>query len=277
MDYVTGSSTTDPLTPPLYTAWATWEQGKRSEAFTQLNESLGSKFDQTIANPPRELFEGDLFKTFPTALGRLFTKPYCFHVPPTLVAAAIWEQAPRTDILYAILLGDFRWSGDPFEEPADTPGSTELASSIKTQIRLGFISRDPADILFGGRPFLDADLAAETSPEKLGDVYEAAFCSNFENISDWWDVANIVAPKLVLRNFCHDAFRNGRKDLEPADVWSRIKRLNPRYSQSIRKSFNGTKISTKEWNAMSEFINWSDSTKPLSFAIKDLIKDDVTL
>ena len=185
--------------------------------------------------------------------------PLALALPPAQVATVLWRQVPRDTMLSAIVLGDLRWSDDPFEEAVEVPGAAELVDSLRSHEHAGLISRDPHDVPFGGRPVLSTDLLAAAERARLSVVYDelAAPASGSESAESWFAFAASNLPGLVLRTFVHDAYvaENGRSG-RAADAWHTIQELHPAYASAVRAAWQsiGHEVSMIEWGDVARFV-----------------------
>jgi hypothetical protein len=174
--------------------------------------------------------------------------------------------------LSAILLGDFRWSEDPFDVgPGDTPEVDKLAALIRKHVEVQLITRDPTELLYGGRPVLSRELIEAAVPAKLGPLFPVVESCISSSVHHWWEIVVHVAPKLVIRAFIHDVFRSERVDLVPEEIWSRIARHHPEYARAVREAFQSSTITVEEWRAAACFVGYDGDGMDFLGAVRSMV------
>lgn len=262
------------LVPETYTAWSAWDRGNRLEALERLERLLLRRLDSPVLGNWDPLLKSEIVDRFPAALQRILSQPLRLHVEPARVATVLWQQAPCTEVLTAIALGDFRWSDDPFEEdPEQTPAADALAALLRKHLAVGMISRDPTDLPYGGRPVMSQELLAVTDAQKLGPVADTLATVPAGDPDSWWNIAPSVAPTVVVRTFARDAFGDGARD--PVTVWSLIQSQYPAYARAVRASVDSVvdSVSVDEWHAAGVVLARSDFADFRSM-LRELVSTD---
>lgn len=236
--------------PPVYRAWAVWEQGDRRRALEILDELVSRDVGGPLVTPWDGLLESEFLDRFPAGVQRLLAEPLRLHVPPAAAALVLWRQAPCNDLLSAIVLADLRWSDDPFESsPTTTPGAEALAATLARHIEMGLISRDPSELPDGGRPVLSEELLAVAEADRLGPVFDAlAATASYGASPGWWELAMHAVPNVVVRMFIHHVFRRPTVHGVGA-TWSAVESRHPDYALAVRRSIETVDgaLSEAEW------------------------------
>ncbi len=259
MDHLTDLAVNDQLVPPLYVAWATWDRGDQLEALALLERLLSEHFHSSVLGAPDWVLASQFVGRFPELVRRLLSEPYRLSAPPAEIATLIWRQAPRDSILRAVLLGDLRWSDDPFEtDPQETPMADQLADLLRKHLRAGLISDDPADSPYGGRPVVTEEIFEVVDRKKLGAAWFAlSEPIKHSDAEEWWTMASTRYPRLVIRTFVHDAFvqENGRGG-QPTQAWRIIRETHPHYATGVLNSWSAVAevISADEWTNVAHFV-----------------------
>lgn len=257
MDNVARLDVDDSLVPPAYMAWTLWDGGDRPAAVEKLGALLRKQFGgEALGNAERLLDRSGYQSLF----AHVLAEPLALSVAPAAVAAAIWRQAPRDVTLSALLLGDYRWSEDPFEtDITEVPQADVLTGLLREHESAGLLSRDAEEVPFGGRPVLTKDLLAAAEGDKIG-VIQVSMETPVEDphpAEEWWATAAATMPRLVIRTFLHDAFvpENGRSG-NPSETWQLIRDRHPAYASAIIAAWTTLEgdVSADEWSSAARFV-----------------------
>jgi hypothetical protein len=275
VDHLTPLGVDDALVPAYHRAAATWRAGDHRAALEQLERSLGERLGGPVLGSFDPLLDNAAVDTFAAAVQWLLARPARMEAEPARVAAELWRQAPVQDTLAAVVLGDLRWSDDPFDaEPAGTPGAADLAALLEQHLAAGLIARDGAELPFAARPVLAPELLDQLTPEQLGPVATTLREAPAGDGDQWWRSAAELAPAVVLRAFVGDAFR-GERFGGPAAAWASVRQRFPVYARAIRDAFTADPWSQADWATAGVVLTGGRSTDLRTDLAKLLGQDTV--